>query len=1484
LAADRVNYYNRQQQQQHHHQHHHRSSIATNNNSENKLSDHQINEGLLYSNLIKSPPSRSLSTTINLNNQQHHHQSNRIPIISSQSSIPLRAVNCADQQQQLQQQQQKQTFDDMRRRSASEKPQSLTSNESPNQPMSHSILSQAKPVTVVVVDEEYQTKIEDLSVSPPNSYLRKKQINNNNNNNITTSLNEINKILNNNNGALIVDEIPITIQFDTSTKQQTNVDAAAAAAASLNNYKKPIAIQNQFLKMQQQITAPPVSNSGLKPSIRQRYSTDLAETVTSPQIVKPIEIGDTSKISKIEINNKSLPFVYDESSLSSLSTATNTGDTSPSLVVMPRANRRKQKPFTIECNSEEIREIPTPPTTPRKKDHQITAAAAVTTTTTATTTTSSTLTSLEDASTKQSLNYSNLSLKYIDEASITCGSAPLSPELAATAVVVTSSSSNKKKEEVESSGVESPLVINKLQETKNSTDSSEPVDDEEEEEEEENASLSIKKQLKKRKHRNVVVAAAANSKESIISKHSLDNIDDIVPSIVASAVVTDTSGVNLPRSSEVETSMTLKQIRNKERRDRRQRHTLPLVNREADAAAAALLEKNSQIIQTGSSNSIQIQRQDSVKAVTTSSSSDEDKERHSRKNLKPKSSSFRRKINNNNNNNDTSSSKATTPHSSNKLLTAAAAATSGGINLPIDKEIKVEHVTSSPSLIGTIVADDNLSNSINKVIEWENENLKQRDSKANEDTNSKKVSRAETSNEAGNTLVSEEENTFKSTGYYNNNNNANTINDATNNINNTSLMDESDLNNLSTNDLENLNEAAEIDTTTDASTTTTKAASEAVAAAANADTLSLSSNATATVIRSPKHKLTIFNAKSDTETSNFDEMGLNANRNRYSIGSNTSDMFIRSLRRKHDSTDTLDSASSYEIRFERPRDDVEAAKQLQEKLDEKNHLWNIKNAAAAAKLAQSPISEMKESPSLLLASDFKEEIPVDSCLKLVEEQTPTIQAKVVVRDENSGQLVSNKLVVNEPVEIKVGGGGGGGDVVSVMIKEMINTVNSELENETTNCNNNTVEETQTNTQMNTEDFSNVESSISDCEKVESMSESEENILKEKKLLYPLTDDSYNLLSNTSSQINIEDSQSSHNNNNNCNSEEMLKIDDIITETKLLGSNLTSSSEVSPRFVKNNEESSLATSNDDSLLQSQSQASTLNESNSSSIMSMKTPSILISESDAGKAKLPSSKLRILTSVFDDGYGSTASLKNVNNESCSSIDDMTSEISMSSNVSTTPPRAETLLTVSSKKQPKKLSKIKSEKMDTSSSPDSCQNHCDSTSKPENKIDRTILNELEKIKIDLKSIEEASELNLLPPQHTTTTTTTTTTTVTTKTDLNINVAQVEEQEQEFVNIIKPDEHASINIDEPLVKDQDFPLLNDSDNKVEIILREKVSNLNLSELLSNDEETKSLDDDTKVNLSEEKLIETFEVKENLPVAKTNPLHFEGIYIIACK
>lgn len=52
--------------------------------------------------------------------------------------------------------------------------------------------------------------------------------------------------------------------------------------------------------------------------------------------------------------------------------------------------------------------------------------------------------------------------------------------------------------------------------------------------------------------------------------------------------------------------------------------------------------------------------------------------------------------------------------------------------------------------------------------------------------------------------------------------------------------------------------------------------------------------------------------------------------------------------------------------------------------------------------------------------------------------------------------------------------------------------------------------------------------------------------------------------------------------------------------------------------------------------------------------------------------------VVTSIFDDGYGSTASLKNATNESCSSIDamdDMTSELSISSSSSMKPKQQKT-----------------------------------------------------------------------------------------------------------------------------------------------------------------------------------------------------------------
>ena len=788
LAADRVNYFNRQH-------HHHHSSVATNNNSEIKMGP---NEGL-YSNLIKSQPNRSLSTVINLNNQPQ--QSNRI----SSQNIPPHVAYCVDQNQQ------KHIYEDMRRRSASEKP--VTSIESTE------TSTPVKPVTIHVVDEDYQTKIEDLSVSPPNSYLRKKQINNN----ISSGLNEINQILNNNNNNNgngnngLIDEIPITIQLD----NKTNVDVT-------NNYKKPIAIQNQFLKMQQQLTP---TNSVLKPSIRHRYSTDLN---VSSSIIKTVD----AETNKNEIKtSETLPFVYEPSSLLKEECVAN-----PPIVILPRANRRKQKPFTIECNTEEIREMPTPPTTPRKKEQTVT---------------SSTL-----ETTKQTLTYSNLSLKYIDEAT-TCGSAPLSPEAIGTVTLA-----NIAKGDLI---VELP-VVNRSQEkttSENKTDSSEPADDDDQNSPKNNSNRE--KQLKKRKHRN-----AANSKDSI-TKHSLENVDDLMSSAGAGAVASATeSGVNLQRSSETsanDTSMTTKQIRNKERRDRRQRHTLPLVNPTSNTKKSESIEKSS-VKNAGSSSSIQIHKQDSK---VTTSSSDEDKER-SRKNLKPKSSSFRRR------NND---AKTTTPFSSNKLIQ--------GVNLPIEKEIKVEYVTtanhssilSSPITTDVTLVDDHSASSniisINKVIEWENENSKKRDN-TNEDN--KNI------DENINTLISEEENTFKSTGYFNND-----LIESTN-INNNSLIDESDVNNLSTNDLENSNEV-EMDTPTDTSTGTTKekpVLNSDAATTAISDTISVSSDATATVASLARPKMTAFNAKSDTEASNFDDVGSNVNRNRYSIGSNTSDLFIRSLR------------------------------------------------------------------------------------------------------------------------------------------------------------------------------------------------------------------------------------------------------------------------------------------------------------------------------------------------------------------------------------------------------------------------------------------------------------------------------------------------------------------------------------------------------------------------------------------------------------
>ena len=276
------------------------------------------------------------------------------------------------------------------------------------------------------------------------------------------------------------------------------------------------------------------------------------------------------------------------------------------------------------------------------------------------------------------------------------------------------------------------------------------------------------------------------------------------------------------------------------------------------------------------------------------------------------------------------------------------------------------------------------------MIQWENENDKQRGEMVSESTA---------------TAAEDEENTFKTSGYYNSENKS-----------------END-------ELENLNEAeASLDKTLLEDTSTTQANITCVSE------LSVNSSNTATVVSlpSPKHKLSVFNAKSDTEASCLeDSAGLHATRNRYSVGSNASDMFVRSLRKKHDSTDTLDSASSYEIRFERPKDEELAKQLIKEKLDEKNILWNIKTAAnrqsgeqdsakVGVEIKASEETEKKvglqaskESTGLLIANNFSSLIREE----IAEYSTPDIRETAsLVISENV--LPEPELVVEEPIVLE----------------------------------------------------------------------------------------------------------------------------------------------------------------------------------------------------------------------------------------------------------------------------------------------------------------------------------------------------------------------------------------------------------------------------------------------------------------------------------
>ena len=402
--------------------------------------------------------------------------------------------------------------------------------------------------------------------------------------------------------ATLIDEIPISIHLVDKEQREQGTE-------STNNYKKPAAIQNQFSKMQSK------ENAGLKPSVRHRYSTDTPNTTTTTTNTNKkstsSEIGvkdSTSSTIDIEIFNTTPSSI----SSASIQTISGGGDSSVQVVVMPRANRRKQKPYTIECmaaeeatTTNEAREtieiIEAMETTPCQESAVPQHAEIL----------------VESASSllkakPDSLTYSNLSLKFIDEAT---NSAPLSPEI----VKRVSASAEQSQDNLSAHDHDST----------ESPHADEPPNRE--------------KHMKKRKqHRK---ESLANSKESL-SKSGIpaESPDEV-------AVKSSVEAVNLAASSEaLDAQQRSKQSqRNKDRRDRRQRHTIPLTNplspANASEKAVKTGDKNSSTDLTadkaknGSAQSIQIYKQESI---TTTSSSDEDKER-SRKNLKLKSSSFKRR-------------------------------------------------------------------------------------------------------------------------------------------------------------------------------------------------------------------------------------------------------------------------------------------------------------------------------------------------------------------------------------------------------------------------------------------------------------------------------------------------------------------------------------------------------------------------------------------------------------------------------------------------------------------------------------------------------------------------------------------------------------------------------------------------------------------------------------------------------------------------
>ena len=1097
-----------------------------------------------------------------------------------------------------------------------------------------------------------KTIIDNLTASPSNKYLRK-QMNKpsaSNNSNINTGINEINKLLNNKDIGQMNrsdelsylksrDLVRVEVSTDDSNAKNNINNSSYEIPISINlnnnnnnelgssssNYKKPISIQNQFSQMQT-VSNTSIKEYDLKPSIRQRYP--ISETAVA-QISAPESAQEKPPITSIDIE------IFNTSSKESDESASSLSKQQAKVVVMPRANRRKHKPYQISCDgnvaSVQSKALPICVTEisqdlvyeieQKQLKSKVSLSLPVKSTESVRMNEGGSTVSLvefSEANTKAQVNnleskledpalrYSNLSIKFIDDSTI---SAPLSPEVAQT-VRKTENKEDKVIQVEEKQRVEIPIEKAQTPESempKDSANSKEaPISAE--------ATVSTTQKTKKRRHHRHTITNSF--RRSFTTDNISDNVAQVANEKTSNSIIGLMDNVNV----QVTTSSKSKK---EQRRDRRLRHTIPIATTttnlvesnkngeneglgKSDAVSNEIIYNNKQQIVIEKAPSIDIYRMESI---TTTSSSDEEERR---KPIKPKQSSFKRResykklsehLAKNN-----SSSQSELKSSEKVCIPIKHVAEPKIVSLPIERVEKeaanIEAKVETESLVvdkkvEMVTSDLDETHEIRrKVIEWEKENVKKLESKSR-DSGEMSDFKSELHEEDA-----EEDDAFKSGCDYSM---VESYDEESLEKNKKSTKESETEACLTLSDMEpsvgtsktvklvedSLPKMVDFDETLNTSINNQTFASINDSTLTAGLESSINNDDATTVTGLPprsalnRSRNKYSGAKSDTE----------GEPNRFSLCSNTSDLVVRSLRKKHDSTDTLDSASSYEIRFERPKDAeaIRLHKQaLKEKIEQKNNQWNISASSEQAKVEKLELKqEEQEQSEISTVSDADKTTLVDKSDKTkIEKQ---IVDSVVA--EVTQELAPETTVMSEEE-----------NKLFVMIDDVVSII------------------------ANSNNHSNMSSPIA----VEDQ---------------PMT------------KSDMSESKSLEINSSKCESNSTEEF---------------SSSEVSPRF-KNESES--VDNEQIVLLEQIAQIETTPVVNSESAQidelkpTVETVSdknelnVVVDEQADKPSILTNPTVSAVASIFDDGYGSTVSIKNATNESYSSIDDNTSELSVLSNFSGT-----------------------------------------------------------------------------------------------------------------------------------------------------------------------------------------------------------------------